>query len=106
MSQITGAADWHINSDEPDIFDYDTSFKPPAQDALYEVNPYRTSDHDPVVVGLNPNAPPTVDAGGPYSVPEGGSVTVSATAPTRTAITLPMPGTSTTMAAFETPARA
>jgi len=78
MSQITGAADWHINSDEPDIFDYDTSFKPPAQDALYEVNPYRTSDHDPVVVGLIPNAPPTVDAGGPYSVVEGGSVLVTA----------------------------
>jgi predicted extracellular nuclease len=78
MSQITGAADWHINSDEPDIFDYDTSFKPPAQDALYEVNPYRTSDHDPVVVGLIPNAPPTADAGGPYTVSEGGSVTVSA----------------------------
>src|SRR6185295_6911527 len=46
--------------------------------ALYEVNPYRTSDHDPVVVGLNPNAPPTVDAGGPYSVVEGGSVLVMA----------------------------
>ena len=29
-------------------------------------NAYRTSDHDPVVVGLVPNAPPTVDAGGPY----------------------------------------
>jgi predicted extracellular nuclease len=54
FAQITGAADWHINSDEPDIFDYDTTFKPPSQDALYEVNPYRTSDHDPVVVGLNP----------------------------------------------------
>ena len=54
LGQVTGAADWHINSDEPDIFDYDTTFKPPAQDALYEVNPYRTSDHDPVVVGLSP----------------------------------------------------
>ncbi|HEU4744162.1 MAG TPA: Ig-like domain-containing protein, partial [Anaerolineales bacterium] len=32
--------------------------KPAAQDALYEVNAYRTSDHDPVVVGLNLNAPP------------------------------------------------
>ncbi|HET9221858.1 MAG TPA: ExeM/NucH family extracellular endonuclease, partial [Roseiflexaceae bacterium] len=54
FGQVTGAADWHINSDEPDIFDYDTTFKPPTQDALYEVNPYRTSDHDPVVVGLDP----------------------------------------------------
>ena len=59
MPQVTGAADWHINSDEPDVLDYDTSFKPAAQDALYEVNAYRTSDHDPVVVGLNlVNYPP------------------------------------------------
>jgi hypothetical protein len=54
FAQITGAEDWHINSDEPDVLDYDTTFKPDAQDALYEVNPYRTSDHDPVVVGLDP----------------------------------------------------
>jgi hypothetical protein len=78
FAQITGAADWHINSDEPDVLDYDTSFKPAAQDALYEVNPYRTSDHDPVVVGLVPNAPPTVDAGGPYSGDEGASITLTA----------------------------
>jgi hypothetical protein len=51
--QVTGAADWHINADEPDLLDYDTSFKPPAQDAIYEPNAYRSSDHDPVVVGLN-----------------------------------------------------
>jgi hypothetical protein len=54
LAQITGAADWHINSDEPDVLDYDTTFKPSAQDDLYEPNQYRTSDHDPVVVGLNP----------------------------------------------------
>jgi uncharacterized protein len=54
LAQITGAEDWHINSDEPDVLDYDTTFKPPAQDDLYEVNAYRTSDHDPVIVGLNP----------------------------------------------------
>ncbi len=52
--QVTGAADWHINADEPDVLDYDTSFKPAAQDALYEPNAYRSSDHDPVVVGLDP----------------------------------------------------
>jgi uncharacterized protein len=78
LAQINGATEWHINSDEPDVLDYDTSFKPPAQDALYEVNAYRTSDHDPVVIGLTPNAAPTVDAGGPYSVTEGGSVTLGA----------------------------
>lgn len=51
--QVTGAADWHANADEPDVLDYDTSFKPPAQDALYEPNAYRSSDHDAVVVGLD-----------------------------------------------------
>ncbi len=52
-SQVTGAADWHINSDEPDLLDYDTTFKPPAQEAIYEANAFRSSDHDPVVVGLD-----------------------------------------------------
>ncbi|MBI5932519.1 MAG: ExeM/NucH family extracellular endonuclease [Chloroflexi bacterium] len=73
LAQITGAEDWHINSDEPDVLDYDTTFKPPAQDALYEPNAYRTSDHDPVVVGMN-----VVN----YA-PELGSIAVS---PTLTAI--------------------
>lgn len=57
-SQVTGATAWFINADEPDILDYDTSFKQDAQDALYEPNAYRSSDHDPVIVGLNLNAPP------------------------------------------------
>jgi hypothetical protein len=78
--QVTGVATWHINSDEPDVLDYDTSFKPAAQDALYEANAYRSSDHDAVVIGLEPNAAPTVDAGGPYTVTEGGSATLTATA--------------------------
>jgi hypothetical protein len=53
LSQVTGAAEWHINADEPDLLDYDTSFKPPEQEAIYEPNAYRSSDHDPVVVGLD-----------------------------------------------------
>lgn len=44
---------WHINADEPDLIDYDTSFKLPAQDALYAPDAYRSSDHDPVIVTLN-----------------------------------------------------
>jgi hypothetical protein len=54
IGRVTGAAEWHINADEPDLLDYDTSFKPPAQDAIYEPNAYRSSDHDPVIVGLEP----------------------------------------------------
>ncbi len=59
FGQVTDAAEWHINSDEPDVIDYDTSFKPAGQEALWEENQYRTSDHDPVRVGLELNAPPT-----------------------------------------------
>ena len=44
---------WHINADEPDLIDYDTSFKAPAQDALYAPDAYRSSDHDPVIVTLS-----------------------------------------------------
>jgi hypothetical protein len=50
--QVTGTTEWHINADEPDILDYDTTFKEAAQAALYQPNPYRSSDHDPVIVGL------------------------------------------------------
>jgi len=57
-AQVTGAADWHINSDEPDLLDYDTTFKPPEQDAIYEPNAFRSSDHDPVVIGVC--LPPTL----------------------------------------------
>ena len=51
--RVTGAAAWHINSDEPNIIDYDTGFKLPAQDALWAPDEWRSSDHDPVIVGLD-----------------------------------------------------
>lgn len=53
-SQVTDAAEWHINADEASVFDYNTNFKPPAQvDGLFDDNPFRASDHDPAIVGLN-----------------------------------------------------
>ncbi|HEY3477198.1 MAG TPA: ExeM/NucH family extracellular endonuclease, partial [Anaerolineales bacterium] len=52
LDEVTGATVWHINADEPDLIDYDTSFKSDAQDAIYAPDPYRSSDHDPVTVGL------------------------------------------------------
>lgn len=51
--QVTGATVWHINADEPDLIDYDMSFKSDAQDALFAPDAYRSSDHDPVIVGLD-----------------------------------------------------
>ena len=53
LPDVTGTAVWHINADEPDLIDYDTSFKQDAQDAIYAPDPYRSSDHDPVLVGLD-----------------------------------------------------
>ncbi|MEJ2484639.1 MAG: hypothetical protein P8Y68_02785, partial [Anaerolineales bacterium] len=50
--KVSGLTIWHINADEPDLIDYDTSFKKAAQDAIYAPDAYRSSDHDPVIVGL------------------------------------------------------
>lgn len=49
-AQITGIGYWHINADETLVIDYNTEFKPVD---LYETHPYRSSDHDPVIIGLN-----------------------------------------------------
>lgn len=42
--QITGVTAFHINADEPSIFEYSGS--------AYQPNMFRSSDHDPVVVGI------------------------------------------------------
>jgi predicted extracellular nuclease len=52
VDRVTGATIWHINADEPDLIDYDMSYKQDAQDAIYAPDAYRSSDHDPVIVGL------------------------------------------------------
>jgi len=52
LAQVLEATSFHINADEPDILDYDMSFKLPAQDALYEPLPYRASDHDPLIIRI------------------------------------------------------
>ena len=64
VSEVAGTTVWHINADEPDLIDYDTSFKQPAQDAIYAPDAYRSSDHDPVIVGLDvcDEIPPAFDA--------------------------------------------
>jgi predicted extracellular nuclease len=51
LAQVAGAAEWHINADESPALDYNLDFArdPEMFDAL---TPYRVSDHDPVVVGL------------------------------------------------------
>jgi uncharacterized protein len=66
FGQVTGAAAWAINADEPGVLDYNTNFKSAGQIAsLYAPDAYRSSDHDPLVVGLDLNTPPSCEAAMP-----------------------------------------
>ncbi|MES2104282.1 MAG: ExeM/NucH family extracellular endonuclease [Pseudomonadota bacterium] len=58
-AQVSGVTIWHVNCDEPEVLDYNTEFK---TDDRYDVTPYRSSDHDPVLVGLTLNPDPVVVA--------------------------------------------
>ena len=52
-AQVTGAAAWHVNADEPSVLDYNVEFKSRAQvDDLYAPTPFRASDHDPLLIGI------------------------------------------------------
>jgi uncharacterized repeat protein (TIGR01451 family) len=58
LSQIADTTIWHINADEPKVLDYNTEYKTAGQIiSLYNVDPYRASDHDPVVIGLELKPP-------------------------------------------------
>jgi len=48
--QVSGVVEWHINTDEPPVLDYNEDFNPVG---YYSEDPFRSSDHDPVIVGLN-----------------------------------------------------
>lgn len=56
-AQIAGAKHWRINADEPAIIDYNLEYKQPTCATCgpdyYTNTAYRSSDHDPVVIGLN-----------------------------------------------------
>ncbi|MEM8554802.1 MAG: ExeM/NucH family extracellular endonuclease [Pseudomonadota bacterium] len=59
---VTGATEWHINADEVPLLDYNDDIldsgerdfnEEPGGTDLYNADPFRTSDHDPVIVGLD-----------------------------------------------------
>lgn len=57
---VTGAAVWHINADEPKARDYNDDVLTPGEGSgeynqpyLYQPDGYRSSNHDPILVGLN-----------------------------------------------------
>lgn len=84
--QITGVTTWHVNADEPVVLDYNVEFKTPEQiEKLYAPTPYRSSDHDPVLVGLDltPDGavtPVTVGVTGPDTATVGQVYTINVTA--------------------------
>ena len=49
-SAVTGADKWHLNSDEPIFKDYNQEFNPAY---AYSAGPFRSSDHDPLLLGFN-----------------------------------------------------
>lgn len=52
VSQVAETLEWHINADEPPILDYNLEHG--RDPALFDgSSPYRASDHDPVIVGLD-----------------------------------------------------
>lgn len=52
-AEATTVTPWHINADEPISLDYNLEFKSVGQQtSLYNGDAYRSSDHDPVLIGL------------------------------------------------------
>ncbi len=84
QSQFTQGGKWHINADEPIFLDYNTEFKTSAQVTnFYQANPFRSSDHDPVLVGFRFNAAPSLGSLKDTAVTAGDllTLTISATDP-------------------------
>ena len=53
-AQVTGITEWYINADEPNVLDYNTNFKSANHvEILYAPDQFRSSDHDPILVGLD-----------------------------------------------------
>ena len=51
---VTGITEWHINTDEPKVLDYNTEYKSATQiSQYYNTSAFRSSDHDPIIVGFN-----------------------------------------------------
>lgn len=73
VPNVVGADKWHINADEPVYLDYNVETKNNpgcvsqcTTPDLYTAIPFRASDHDPVLVGLQINGPQC--AAGSFSV--------------------------------------
>jgi predicted extracellular nuclease/endonuclease I len=58
LAKVVDVTEWHINADEPISLDYNVEFKAPANvTAYYSDDAYRMSDHDPVLIAMQFDAP-------------------------------------------------
>lgn len=83
LGQVAGKTKWHINADEPTVLDYNTEFKSAAQKtSFYAADPFRSSDHDPILVGLTLTAQTPLPVGVPAAAiglnPTSSAVSVTA----------------------------
>lgn len=63
-SKVLRTQAWNINTDEPLALEYSTQFKSESQvESLYAPTPYRSSDHDPVIIDLRMNQQPVAQIG-------------------------------------------
>ena len=62
LPQVIGVGEWHINADEVALFDYNDDINDAGEadfeqesgaNPIYEANAFRSSDHDPVIIGLS-----------------------------------------------------
>ncbi len=51
--KAVGLSAWHVNADEPKVRDYNQEFQPAG---YFEPDAFRSSDHDPIVLGLQMGA--------------------------------------------------
>ncbi|MEM9651267.1 MAG: ExeM/NucH family extracellular endonuclease [Actinomycetota bacterium] len=66
LPQVTGVTTWHINADEINLFDYNDDVQDTGEASfqresnalpIYAADPFRSSDHDPLIVGLDLTVP-------------------------------------------------
>lgn len=94
-TQVTGVTEWHVNADEAPLFDYnDAVLDAPGEAAferestvgeLYAPDERRSSDHDPVLIGLDLASLTVDDALIVQSPRGGGTLVLSGTTGTTTA---------------------
>ncbi len=86
-SQVTGAVKWGINAEEPTVLDYNIEFKSvPQQTSFYAPDAYRSSDHNPILIGLNLDSPAVNLSVSTAAASEAGATVVTVTATASSAV--------------------